>query len=197
MRSKSHPKKLSVYLSLSKGTIHKYYNVNDPAPLQFRQLSYEFQDYLNASVVSAGRHTLINYKFFCANSSGMNFLVDPLIKSIRRHYQVKTELAEARFMRFKRKNWLLLFASIVVVMICQGLLPWLFNNVFRIHSPLNNALDVFSWVVLWKPIERLIFYWNPFLKEIRLFEKMASAEMILIDNEEELINYHMEHFNAA
>ena len=49
------------------------------------------------------------------------------------------------------------------------------------HSALSNALDVFSWVILWKPIERLIFYWNPFLKEISLFDKMVNAETIIIE----------------
>jgi hypothetical protein len=70
MGNKSHPKKLSVYLSLSNVSIDKYYNVNDPAPLQFRQLSYEFQEYLDSSVATAGRQTRINYKFFCGYSSG-------------------------------------------------------------------------------------------------------------------------------
>ena len=82
-------------------------------------------------------------------------------------------------------------------MICQGLLPEIFNQDHRIHSMFSNALDVFSWVILWKPIERLIFYWNPFLKEILLFNKMIYAEVILIENEEELVNYHMEHYDAA
>jgi hypothetical protein len=86
-----------------------------------------------------------------------------LIKSIRRHYQVRAELAEARFRRFKRKNFGLLFIGIVIVMICHGLLPWL-SDQLGINSSLSNALDVFSWVILWKPIERLIFYWNPFSK---------------------------------
>jgi hypothetical protein len=83
------------------------------------------------------------------------------------------------------------------VMLCQGILPLLFSQEHRIHSTLSNALDVFSWVILWKPIERLIFYWNPFLKDILLYKKMSAADMIIIDNEQELINYHMEHADAA
>jgi hypothetical protein len=196
MRPKSHPKKLSIYISLGNDSIHKYYNQNDPAPLAYRQLSYEFQEYLDSSVATAGRRTVVNYKVFC-HSSAMSFLSDSLLKSIRRHYQLKRKLAEARFMRFKKKNYILLLISFAVVMFCQGLLPEIINQQHRIHSTLSNALDVFSWVILWKPIERLIFYWNPFLKEILLFKKMESAHMILIDNEEELINYHMEHIDAA
>jgi len=197
MRKRAYPKKLSIYLSLSEDSIDRYYNPNDPAPLAYRQLSFQFQEYLDESIAHAGRHTRICYKFFCSYTSGMNFLIDPLVKSIKRHYQLKQELAEARFMKFKKRNYILLMISIAIVMICQGLLPLILNQNHRIHSTLSNALDVFSWVILWKPIERLIFYWNPFKKDICLYEKMANARLTLIENEEELINYHMEHIDAA
>jgi len=52
-----------------------------------------------------------------------------------------------------------------------------------VHSAFSNALDVFSWVILWKPIDRLIFYWNPFLKEICILDKMINAEAAIIENE--------------
>ncbi len=197
MRKKPHARKLSIYLSLDGDSIQKYFNPNDPGPLYCRQLSHDFQEYLDTSVATAGRHTLINYKVFCGEQTGMRFLIEPLLKTIRRHYTVKQELMEAQFARFKRKNFILLFISIVVVMICQGLLPFILNQEHRVHSILSNALDVFSWVILWKPIERLIFYWNPFLKDILLFRKMATADIILVDNEQDLITHHLEHSDAA
>ena len=197
MSTQHHFKRISIYLTVNAESIHKYYNSNDPAPLYCRQLSHEFQEYLNSSVVHARRYSKINYKIFCGESSSMRFLVDPLMKTIRRHYMIKKELKEAEFKKFKKRNYILLAISIAVVMICQGLLPLIFNAEHRIHSMLSNALDVFSWVIMWKPIERLIFYWNPFLKEILLLEKMTEAEVLLIDNEQELVNHHMEHFDAA
>lgn len=197
MRKRRHARKVSIYLSLDGDSIQKYFNPNDPGPLYCRQLSTDFQEYLNSSVATAGRHTLINYKIFCGEQTGMRFLIEPLMKTIRRHYTIKKELMEAQFDRFKRRNSILLCISFLVVMICQGLLPILFNQEHRAHSVLSNALDVFSWVILWKPIERLIFYWNPFLKDILLYEKMTSAEIILVDNEQDLISHHLEHTDAA
>jgi hypothetical protein len=37
--------------------------------------------------------------------------------------------------------------------------------------------------VLWKPIDRLIFYWNPFLKDISIFDKLEKAEVIITEVE--------------
>ena len=197
MGSKAHPKKLSIYLSIDSDSVEKYFNPNDPAPLYCRQLSHDFQAYLDNSIAMAGRHTVIHYKLFCGEATGMRFLMEPLMQTIRRHYSLKKHLMEAQFRRFKKRNFVLLMISIMIVMIFQGLLPVIFNQEYRIHSMLSNALDVFSWVILWKPIERLIFYWNPFLKDILLYTKMASAKVLYIDNEQELINHHMEHAGAA
>ena len=189
--------KVSIFLTVDAESITKYFNANDPAPLYCRQLSHEFQEYLNSSIATARRNTVIDYKIFCGELSSMKFMVEPLMQTIRRHFLIKKQIKEAEFRKFKRRNYGLLLISIFIVMICQGFLPGVFGQDHRIHSMFSNAIDVFSWVILWKPIERLIFSWNPFLKEILLFDKMANAKANVIENEEELINYHLGHFDAA
>lgn len=190
-------RRISIFLSVDETNVYSYFNPHDPAPLGRRQLSHDFQEYLNASIEDAGRNSVIDFKVFCNSSGNMRFIVDPLIHTIRRHYQVQKKLKEAEFKKFKKRNYILLLFSILVVMLCQGVLPLVLGQDHRIHSMFSNAVDVFSWVILWKPIERLIFYWNPFLKEMLLFSKMINASVNIVESEEELINYHLEHFDAA
>lgn len=194
---KSATRKISIYLKIDSNSINNYFNPHDPARLDKRQLGQEFKDYLNNSVANAGRHTVIDFKVFCCESGTMRFMVDPLMKTIRRHFQIQKMLKEIEFHKFKKKNYILLLISICVVMICQGLLPRIFGQDHRIHSMFSNAIDVFSWVILWKPIERLIFYWNPFLKEMLLYDKIQNAKVNIVESEEDLIDYHLEHFDAA
>ena len=195
--SKSSIPKISIYLRIDSNSINNYFNPHDPARLDKRQLGQEFKNFLDTAVTNAGRHTKIDFKIFCCESGSMRFMVDPLIKTIRRHFEIQKTLKEIEFRKFKRKNYVLLLFSIAVVMFCQGVLPAVFGADHRIHSMFSNAIDVFSWVILWKPIERLIFYWNPFLKEILLYDKIQNAEVKIVESEEELIDYHMEHFDAA
>jgi len=195
--SKSTSRKISIYLKIDENSINEYFNPHDPARLDRRQLGHDFQEYLNASIACAGRHTAIDYKVFCSESGSMRFMVEPLMRTIHRHFRIKKILKEKEFQKFKRKNYILLMISIMIVMFCQGVLPSLFGQDHRIHSMFSNAIDVFSWVVLWKPIERLIFYWNPYLKEILIFEKMQTGTVNIIESEEELLNHHMEYFDAA
>lgn len=189
--------RISIFLSVNADSLGKYFNENDPAPLYCRQLSHGFQNYLDSAIVTAKRDTMIDYKVFCSDAVHMRFLVDPLVRAIRRHYRIRQELKEAEFKKFKKRNYILLLLSFAVVMFCQGVVPLIFNQEHRIHSMLSNALDVFSWVILWKPIDRLIFYWNPYLKEIVILNKMKNANVTVIENEQELINFHMEHVGAA
>ena len=81
---------------------------------------------------------------------------------------------------------MLLVFSLLTVMFFQGVMPLIFNAEHRIHSAFSNALDVFSWVILWKPIEKLIFYWNPFLKEISIFDKLVNAPIVIVCENKEM-----------
>lgn len=95
------------------------------------------------------------------------------------------EIKTTDFENFKRRTYVLLFVSLSVVMISHGLVPLLLKGEeSTIHSGLSNSLDVFSWVILWKPIDRLIFYWNPFLKDISIVDKLEKGEVTLNEIED-------------
>jgi hypothetical protein len=182
MKSEPVAKKITVFITADSNSIFTYFNPHDPSPIYSRQLSQEFEKYLNNCIVKANRHSLINYKIVCLSKIDTLF-TGPLMEAIRRHYTIKKAVKEKEFTKFKRRSYYLLAIGLAVVMTCQGLLPYILSQEHRVHSALSNALDVFSWVILWKPIERLIFYWNPFLKDICLLDKMITAEATVVENE--------------
>lgn len=182
MKTEPAAKRITVYITADSNSIFTYFNPHDPSPIYSRQLSQEFEKYLNNCIVRANRHSVINYKVVCLSKIDTLF-TNPLIEAIRRHYRIKKALKEKEFKKFKKRSYYLLAIGLAVVMTCQGLLPYILSQEHRVHSALSNALDVFSWVILWKPIERLIFYWNPFLKDICLLDKMIKAEATIIENE--------------
>lgn len=182
MKTEPIVKKITVYITADSNSIFSYFNPHDPSPVYSRQLSQDFEKYLSNCIVRANRYSEINYKVVCLSKIDALF-TGPLMEAIRRHYGIKKALKEKEFKKFKRRAYYLLAIGLLVVMTCQGVLPYILSQEHRVHSALSNALDVFSWVILWKPIERLIFYWNPFLKEICLLDKMIQAEAIVIEQE--------------
>lgn len=182
MKTEPIVKKITVYITADSNSIFSYFNPHDPSPVYSRQLSQEFEKYLNNSIVRASRHSEISYRVVCLSKIDGLF-TGPLMEAIRRHYNIKKALKEKEFKKFKKRAYYLLAIGLIVVMTCQGLLPYILSQEHRVHSALSNALDVFSWVILWKPIERLIFYWNPFLKDICILDKMITADVTVVENE--------------
>jgi hypothetical protein len=173
---------LNIFLTVDNNTINDYFNSHDPAPIYKRQLSHHLQDYIKGTTASAKRYSVIFYKFKCMSEVDKQY-AQPLIYAIRRHYSLKQSSRMREFNRFKIRSWILLFVSVFVVLITHGLVPLLIDEENRFQSALLNSLDIFSWVLLWRPIDVLLFSWNPHLKDLCLLNKLATAELIIIESE--------------
>lgn len=180
--SESIAKTVSIFLTLDRQTINSYFNGHDPAPIYMRQISHELEQYIMDSASSAKRYSAIFYKLKCLSEVDKQF-AEPLIYAIRRHFTEKKLIREKDFERFKKRTWMLLAISLGAVMFLQGVVPIFINSEDRIVSALIGSLEIFSWVLLWRPIDVLLFYWNPHLKEILLLKKLATCEVIVIHNE--------------
>jgi hypothetical protein len=181
--SKPSNKKVTIFLSLEPDIFKGYFNAQDPAPLYKRQLSHEFEQYIMTCIKTSKRDSTFNYKISYQDEDHKQY-AEPLAYAIRRHFSETRAIATASFDTFRKKTYLLLFMSMTVVMICQGFLPMLLmKEEHSFTSGLMNSMDVLCWVILWKPIERLIFYWNPFLKDISIMERLEKADVTVTEIE--------------
>jgi hypothetical protein len=176
------PKTINVYLTLDQLVMQGYFNPHDPAPIYKRQLSHHFALYIMENVALFKRYDVIFYKFKYVNEIDKQY-AEPMMYAIRRHF---TELKEDKiknFKKYKRRNTIMLVAGTLVATLFHILIPMAFTSAKGVSLAVSNSLDVFSWVILWHPIDELVFNWNPHLAKINLFNKLATAELIIIDNE--------------
>lgn len=179
------PKSIDIFLTLGQQVLDGYFNKHDPSPIYKRQLSHQFEDYIMASVRSAKRYSVIFYKLKCTRDYDKQY-AEPLMYAIRRHFEERLEIKNKEFRRFKRRSWMVLAVSIAVVILFHSLLPSILTEEDGVHSGLINSIDIFSWVLLWHPIDDLIFHWNPHLKEISLLTKLATSKFIIINASEKM-----------
>lgn len=172
---------IHIFLTIDQNTIGEHFNVNDPAPLYKRQLSHQFDQYIMTSIEPAKRHSVFYYKVTCRKESDRQY-TEAFMYAIKRHFSVKKQLCIEVFEKFKRRSYMLLFFSLTVVMISHGLVPMILSEEQGFSSALRNGLDIFSWVILWQPIDKLIFHWNPHLKQISIMHRLANAEVIINEN---------------
>ena len=181
---KSLSKKINIFLSLDRDLLKSYYNLQDPSPLYKRQLSHGFEEYIMSCLKPAKRDSNIFFNIGYRSEADKQY-ADPLMYAIRRHFSEAKARVANDFQNFKRRTYVLLFVSLSVVMICHLVLPLLLNTEEdALHAGLSNSLDVFSWVMLWQPIDKLVFYWNPFLKNLAILEKLEKGVVILNELED-------------
>ncbi len=173
--------RINIFLTVDMHTVNDYFNMHDPAPIYKRQLSQQLEEYIKKTVEPVKRHSAVFYKFKCTNEKDKQYAL-PLMYAIRRHYSLKKANRVREFTRFKFRSWILLGISVLVVLFTQGFVPMLIDTESKVLSGLFNSLDIFSWVLLWRPIDVLLFSWNPHLKDISILDKLANAEMIIVEN---------------
>lgn len=171
----------NIYVRLDEKTVHSYFNQHDPAPLYKRQLGHEFEQYIYNSLLTSKRHAIFRYQVICIDYADKRF-VAPVTQAIRNHFSVKKQLKIEEFIKFKQRTFKLLMASLTIVVSLQALFSLIAELMDdRMSGALHNTIDVFSWVILWKPIDRLIFYWNPYKKDIHLMGRLENAEVTVLE----------------
>jgi hypothetical protein len=179
------PRRINIFLSLDEDIFRGYFNPQDPTPLYKRQLSHEFEQYIMTCIRPAKRNSVFSYKISYTCEQERQY-AEPLVYAIKRHFADSRAAVVSSFDKFKQRTYKLLFFSLMVVMICQGVVPLILNEKNGINSGLHNSMDVLCWVILWKPIDRLIFYWNPFLKDISIMDRLEKAEVVITEIETDL-----------
>jgi hypothetical protein len=169
---------INIFLTVDPQIIDQHFNPNDPSPIYKRQLSHQFEQYIASSIATVKRYSIIKYKINCKNESDKQY-VEPFMYAIKRHFLAKKALKMAEFEKFKKRSYMLLFLSLAVVMICRGVVPLILDENHHLEGGLSNSLDIFSWVLLWQPIDSLLFHYNPYLKNICVMDKLATAEVII------------------
>jgi hypothetical protein len=179
MNSKLSSRGISIFLTVDSQTIGDYFNVHDPAPLYKRLLSQKFEQYIMSSTIASKRYTIINFKFIYKTAMDEQY-IEPLTLAIRKHFSEKIEIKEGEFEKFKKRGWFLLAISMGIMMVSKTIESLMRSKGVEIQNTIRNGMDIFNWVILWRPIDTLIFNWNPYLKEICLLNKLKNAEVIRI-----------------
>jgi hypothetical protein len=175
-------KRITIFLTVDEKTIDSYFNAHDPSPIYKRQISHEFEKYIMSSIVAVKRYSVLRYKLVCSEESDKQY-VEPLVHAIRRHFSIKKAIKESEFRKFKKGSYKLLAISMAIVMLSHLFTITLLNEENQFHSMVGHALDIFSWVVLWTPIDKLVFSWNPFLKEISILDRLTNADIVISDRQ--------------
>jgi uncharacterized membrane protein len=107
---------------------------------------------------------------------------EPLIYAIRRHFANVMLAKQSEFERFKRRNYIVLFIGLAIILLSHILIPMILKDNGGIESAILTGIDIFSWVMMWQPIDNLLFHWNGYLKDISTIRKLTEAPVVYTDD---------------
>jgi hypothetical protein len=85
---------------------------------------------------------------------------------------------QGEFERFKRRNYIVLFVGLSIILLSHLVIPMLIKDNGGIGSAILTGIDIFSWVMMWQPLDNLIFHWNSYLKDISTVKKLTEASIV-------------------
>ncbi|MEI6652044.1 MAG: hypothetical protein WCL42_05635 [Chlorobiaceae bacterium] len=154
-----------------------YENFDKTAPYHKKDLDEDLVYYLTECVTEIGRADfVIRFMFECFPSEEFMLRVRT---SVHKYFMYLRELEFAATKKMLKTSVIILILGIVLL----GLSLWV-NNLFAFENgtPLLNrvlaeGLTIVAWVSVWEALATLLVNWPPHLSQIKLFMKIAEAQV--------------------
>lgn len=153
-----------------------YSNFERTVPYLKKDLDEYFVDYLIECVREIGSNSFIIR--LDLEHLPDDLKKDRVIKSIRNYFIYLIE-CEKRKMKDMFRTSAVFFAGGVAIMVISILMRRAhFNSTNVIVEVLSEGLTVAAWVALWESLANLLIKLRPYLRNIRIYNKLAKAQVL-------------------
>lgn len=152
--------------------IEQLFDNRDPAPFRERDLDADLVEYLLAAGEDLAAHGAFRMVFWLEKPCQPG----EIEAAFRAHFQYELDRIERRRRRQRRIGLiaLLLGGALIIALLS---LAQLVGSVIRgpIGQAIREGLVISSWVVMWRPVEILIYDWIPVHRERRVMRRLLAA----------------------
>jgi hypothetical protein len=155
-------------------SIERIFDNRDPAPFRERALDSDFVDYLVEGArdrVAAGRIRIVVWL-------AQPCLTGEIEQAIHGHFEQALERTQRGRREQLRTGWIALAVGAVAVVALTGLGDLISKHVTgTLGSALREALVISGWVLMWRPIEVLVYDSIPARRERRILRALRDAHI--------------------
>jgi hypothetical protein len=152
--------------------IEQLFDNRDPAPFRERDLDPDLVEYLLAAGEDLASHATFRMVFWLEKPCQPG----EIEAAFRAHFAYELDRLERRRRRQRRTGQvaLLLGGTLIIALLS---LAQLVGSAIpgSIGAALREGLVISSWVVMWRPVEILIYDWIPVRRERRVMERLLAA----------------------
>jgi hypothetical protein len=157
------------------GDIRQLFHSMDPAPFRERDLDPKAEEFIVESARELSRTAPLRLTVRITDTTSTPEDLAALPQAVHEHFARRKASTRVNLRRLLRSGfWSLLIgvSFVAAVNLVGDWLGQLAGGVF------HESLVIGAWVALWRPLEILLYDWWPLLADVRLFNRLATMEVI-------------------
>jgi hypothetical protein len=147
------------------------------SPYRKRTLRSDAEEFIFEEAEALSRKTAINIKVHLALSEIK--YKDDIATAIHRHFCYRREQSQKELKRVFQYGWRTLFVALGLLAIIFSLteiaIRFMPDN--RIVLFIRESFIILGWVVLWRPLELLLYDWYPIKIKINLYYRLEDSKV--------------------
>ena len=155
-------------------SVEHFFDNRDPAPFRERDLDPALADYLVDGAQDLRREPAMQIVFWLSKPC------DPgeIESAVRSHFDYQLERARRRRREQVRTGWTMVSIAAVAVVLLIALGEIVIDTwKGTLGVALSEALLISGWVLMWRPVEVLIYDAIPWRRERRVFRALRDASI--------------------
>lgn len=159
------------------------FDLRDPAPFHDRDLADDAVAYLLAAMEDVRKHEAVEFRFIFACREEQSALTsDELEAAIRAHFRYEHDRAQRQRVTNRRQGQKTLLAALPLLALALAISARLesYASTHTAWKVVREGLTIFGWVVLWNPIDALLFSGWPIRERALLFQRIERSPYRMI-----------------
>jgi hypothetical protein len=152
-------------------TVDQLYDNRDPAPFRERDLDPDLVEYL----VAAGEDLASIGPFKVVFWIAQHCVPEEVQTGYKAHFAYELERIERRRRRQRRTGQIALILGLALLVALLSVSELLAPSASGAVRALREGLAILSWVVMWRPVEALIYDWLPIRRERNVMQRLHDA----------------------
>lgn len=165
-------------ISVRVKSIHQLFDLRDPSPFNERDLDLGFVQFIRSSAEDLPTSLPLQIQISIEDQSGEVLPPKSVAKAIQTYFALEALQKRRELKRHARKAPIYLLIGAAVLLFSITLARTLESRESNTAlSILKEGLVIFGWVSLWKPMEFLLFDWNPIYDSMKLNRRLEAADI--------------------
>ena len=160
--------------------LRQLFNSIDPSPFRERDLDPDCEEFIVSWAREMPPDRNLRVEIRVDREQPPAELAADVTSAVRRHFEREASLQDLRRRRIVREGRLSLAIGLLVLVFCMGsaaLVP--IATLGTGGEILRESFIIAGWVVMWHPLEVLLYGLWPVVRERRLLERLATADVRL------------------